>query len=111
MMKKFLSLLLVMAIVFAAAGICYATEDEEIDITDEETAGSPETVDIAEYEEGVLDIMDDSTPGGAPTIEIAETKLPAAGGISAEIFYAAGALLIIAALVLVFARRKVASEN
>ena len=48
MMKKILSLLLVMAIVFAAAGICYATEDEEIDITDEETAGSPETVDIAE---------------------------------------------------------------
>jgi hypothetical protein len=130
-MKKLLSIFLIVAILFTAAGICYA-ETEAPEITEEEIPGDPpaeneeiedlgepeeagetnsENVDKAVYEEEDRDIPDDPVPGGSPQIEIAETKLPAAGGVPAGIFFAAGGLFIIAALILVFARRKAAPEN
>jgi len=124
MMKKLLSLFLALVIALSAVGICYATaeaDDKNIEIPGEEVTGSP-TVDTAVYEEETIFIDEEPIPEGTPetsveTVDVGEetipgdSSLPAAGGIPAEVFYAAGGLFIAVALVLTFTRKKAASKS
>jgi len=115
--KKFVSLILTLSLVLLMGSVCFATEDKntegtEIELAEGETAGSQmrtTTNDI--YDE---EIDDDSVPESqnketsAKVIEVEDeepvkadaTALPKTGGIPAEIFYSAGALLIVGALIL-----------
>ncbi len=128
-MKKFLSLLLTLTIILSAAGMCFAaTEDKDegtdgkvVDIPDKEVPGAP-NVDTAVYAEQTTTIEDEDIAAGesktsTDVVDIGEEEVPKAGslpdtgGIPAEVFYAAGGLLIVAALILTFARKKATSKN
>ena len=73
-----------------------------------------------EIQQGQIFIDEEPVPEGTPetsveTVDVGEetipgdSSLPAAGGIPAEVFYAAGGLFIAVALVLTFTRKKAAS--
>ncbi len=109
-MKKTISLILVLSLVFLIGSFTFATADTDIEVTDPALPGSPvQTVTGDMYDE---EIEDDDLPGGsdssANVIDIVDEEppkaeaLPKTGGIPAETFYAAGALLIVAALVISF---------
>jgi len=105
--SKLIGLLLVLILVFIPGTALYATQDG-IDIDDPPVPAAPaENVIDMTYEE----LQDEVVPRGdvdtfTEVIDITEEEipkgdvLPQTGGIPAEVFYAAGALLIMAALVL-----------
>jgi len=107
-MKKILSLILVLIFAFTIAATAYAANDDGTDIPDPQVpAAPPENVLDNTYEE----LEDEETPASTPetsfeTIDIGDEEppkadaLPETGGIPAEVFYAIGALFIVAALIL-----------
>lgn len=106
-MSKLISFLLVLMLVFMTGTAVYAAQDG-IDIDDPPVPAAPA--------ENVLDMTyrelhDEAVPTGdadssPEIINIAEEEIPKAdvlpktGGIPAEVFYVAGALFIMAALIL-----------
>ncbi|NLB79502.1 MAG: LPXTG cell wall anchor domain-containing protein [Clostridiaceae bacterium] len=116
-MKKAISLILALSLVFLIGSFSFATTDTST--TDKEETGSTDiqadqlpggqannvTRDMYNEDDGetdgesgssavVIDILDEEPP-------MAEA-LPKTGGVPAEIFYAAGALLIVVALLISF---------
>lgn len=106
-MKKLMSLILVLIFAFTIGTIAYAAEGD-IDITEPKVPAAPvENVLDDTYE----DLQDEDIAAGDPdtsfeTVDIGEEEppkadaLPDTGGIPAEVFYAIGALFIVAALIL-----------
>lgn len=95
-MKKIISLLLAFILVIMAATVSFAAQ-EDTTIPDPGAPGSPaRNVDTITYDEPDIEIIDsESIPAGSSS-----TSLPKTGGIPAEVFYAAGALIVLAGLVL-----------
>lgn len=115
-MKKLMSLILVMILVFMLATVTYAANDGT-DILDSGVPGAPvENV----LDKTYMDLFDEDVAGGGDNgssteiIDIMEEEppkadvLPQTGGIPAEAFYVIGALFIIAALIL--SRKKAAAK-
>ncbi len=106
-MKKIISLILALSLVFMIGSFSFAGTDT--DITDPSVPGAPaQNVTDDMY---VEEIDDNGVPGGTSdsstdVIDIKDEEppkseaLPKTGGIPAEIFYAAGALLIVVALII-----------
>lgn len=106
--KKIISLMLALSLLFMVGSFSFAQTDD-IEVSDPMVPGAPaQSVTGDMYDE---EIEDDGVPGGASDtsvrlIEIEDEEppkadaLPQTGGIPAGTFYAAGALLIIAALII-----------
>lgn len=100
-MKRILSLLLALTLVIMIGSVSFAAGDGT-KITDPEVPGAPvENVNAATYVE-----PDEAIPT-APVNESVTDEvvpkgdaLPKTGGIPAEAFYAAGALFVVAALII-----------
>lgn len=106
-MKKLICLFLILVLSIGIASISFA----ETVVTPEPVPGAaPETVDSVMYGNDNLIIPDQGIPGGSVTKVDTETipaGLPKTGGIPAETFYVAGALFIVAALILSRKKAKV----
>lgn len=112
-----------LVVAFSAAVVCYAapdTNDDGVDVTDQTTPLSPATVDDDMYDDPTVE--DNQIPFNPPdtsqqTVDVEDTtvpldsSLPGTGGIPAEVFYAAGGLFIVAAVVLTFARKKAVTKG
>lgn len=124
-MKKILSLVLTLVLIIMIGSVSFAAAGDTV-IPDPQVPGAPaENVNDETYVEppnGIVTVDDESIAGGdsetsAETIEIDEETvpkgdaLPKTGGIPAEAFYAAGALIIVAALIISKKKAKAASKN
>ncbi len=109
-MKKLLSLFLAVITVFVLVSTCFA--EAEVTNGEEKTAVAPlRNVDVATYDEEqhVIEIEDEAvSQSGVVSLndESIPKAMPKTGGIPAEAFYAAGALLIVAALLLMGKKTK-----
>jgi len=115
--RKFFSLVLVLVVVISSVSICFAANND-VQIPDTVVPAAPSVTDDM-YEEQTTfiddaDIPEGSTKTSTDTVEVGEqtvpagSSLPKTGGIPAELFYAAGGMFIVAALVLTFAKKKAA---
>ncbi len=109
-MKKVLCILLTLVMVLTISTTCFAVEGDN---TGEDNTGD-RNVDTKTYDEEKT-IKDEDIPEGISdttpeTVDIKEQSipegLPNTGGIPAEAFYAAGALLVVAALILSLKKTK-----
>lgn len=114
-MKRLLCLLLTLSLIFVLGSVSLAAEGDQAQEPDA-TAAPAVNVDTATYGEQETVITDEDIAAGS-TVEIKEevpaapAKLPKTGGIPAEAFYVAGALIIVAALVLSRVKTKAAPKN
>lgn len=114
-MKKVLSLILALSLVMILGTVSFA--EGNTDITDPGVPGAPAVnVDTATYDEPVT-IIDEGAAGGSvdggnlnEAVPGGEA-LPKTGGIPAETFYAAGALIVLAALIISRKKVKATSKN
>ncbi|NLK86641.1 MAG: LPXTG cell wall anchor domain-containing protein [Clostridiaceae bacterium] len=109
-MKKLISLILTLLMVLSISSIAFA-ESEETAIDDNEVPEVVRNVDSATYDEERTEV-DNDDPESPAMVEISEQDVPLAsalpdtGGIPAEAFYVAGALFVVAALILALKRNK-----
>ena len=119
-MKKLISLILTFIMVLTIGVASFAEEgdgtgDGTVNLTD------VRNVDTATYDqEETIKIESEEIPQGAPDIsagivEIEEQSIPAGlpntGGIPAEAFYVAGALFVVAALILALKKDRAGQKN
>lgn len=120
-MKRFICSILTLTLLMIIGSVSFAATGD-VTIPDPQVPGAP-TVNSTTYNEQTTVIIDEDTPGGSVkeatsnSVEIKEevpaapAKLPKTGGIPAEAFYVAGALIIVAALVLSRVKTKAAPKN
>jgi len=103
--KKLICLL--MALLFTVFFACMAMAETEQ--TDDPLAPqSAVTVHDSQYES----IEDEEVPeSGPPEVEILDEKLPQTGGIPVEVFYIAGGICIISAVLLISRKNKPSEKN
>ena len=119
-MKKVLCLILALSVVMILGTVSFAAGNTNI--TDPAVPGAPAVnVDTATYDEPVINIIDeqnagastDTSKGGSDLNEAVpggDAALPKTGGIPAETFYVAGALIVLAALIISRKKVKAASK-
>ncbi len=98
-MKKIFTVILTLIMVVMISGAVYAAQGGTT-IPDQPVPGAPaQNVDNETYNPPEVQIFDPELPGGAAkTTDIKDDILPKTGGVPAETFYAAGGLMIAAAL-------------
>lgn len=102
-MKKLICLLLALLFTVLFTTIAMA-ETNEID--DPLVPLSPDTVTTTQYDE-INEFEDDPIPeSGPPDTEIPDEALPQTGGIPVEVFYVAGGICILSAILLLGRKRK-----
>ncbi len=100
-MKKIIGIVLTFILVIVISGAVYAAQGGAT-IPDRSVPGAPaQNVDTETYDTPQVEIPDNEVPGGAAnTTDIKDEALPKTGGIPAATFYAAGGLMVAAALVI-----------
>ena len=98
-MKKLVGIIMTLIIVVMISASVYAAQGG-VTIPESPVPGSPaQNVDTETYNPPQIEIPDVGVPGGAATTDIKDIKT---GGVPPETFYAAGGLMIAAALVISF---------
>lgn len=121
-MKKFMSAILVLTLLLAISSMCFAATDTVV--TDPQIPGAPagQNTNDENYVEEADQVIpgnpaDSSVKGGETATVVKEevpkapAKLPKTGGIPAEAFYVAGALIVVAALILSKVKSKPATKS
>ena len=103
-MKKILSLVLSLTLIFILGSVCFAEQDDSL-----VSRVLKENVNVATYSTPSIKSGEELIPGGSSAASV--EKLPKTGGIPAEAFYVAGVLFIAAALIISKKKVKVASKN
>ena len=111
-MKKLFSLILTLIMVLTISITCFAaSEDSANDAID--FPGAARNVSVATYDEESTDPNNQTI--SPELIEIEEKEIPAGlpntGGIPAEAFYVAGAMFVVAALILALKKNKAGQNN
>lgn len=119
-MKKVVCLLLSVLLIFVMSVSIFA-ENKNTEINDEQTPGAGLTVESLTYDEpDTIIIENEEIPEGTISpgvVEINEQEIPLApalpdtGGIPAEAFYVAGALIVVAALTLLVKKDKAGQKE
>ncbi|NLK86638.1 MAG: LPXTG cell wall anchor domain-containing protein [Clostridiaceae bacterium] len=115
-MKKLFCLILTLIMVLTIGSISFADSDLET-IDDNEVPEAVRNVDTATYDPEITEI-EKSDPEVSPgLVDIDEEEVPLApalpntGGIPAEAFYVAGALFVLAALILALKKNKAGQKE
>ncbi len=100
-MKKLICLLVALVLTFLLTTMALAATD---DIDDPLVPQSPATVTATQY--GEIFEEDPIPESGPPDIEIPDEALPQTGGIPVEVFYVAGGICILSAVLLIGRKSK-----
>lgn len=113
-MKKLLCLILTLIMVLTIGGTGFAAS-EDTTIDDDEVPGAVRNVDTATYDPESTEVKRTDPEVSPGIVEINEQEVPAAlpntGGIPAEAFYVAGALFVVAALILALKKNKAGQKD
>jgi LPXTG-motif cell wall-anchored protein len=115
-MKKLLCLFLTIMLVMTIGSVSSAAP-EDTTTENSEIQGAARNVNAATYDPETTEIKKDTPEISPGIVEIDEQEvplapaLPSTGGIPAEAFYVAGALFVVAALILALKKDKTRQSN